>query len=268
MLITPTRYRPWLRLAGWRLPATGVIVGAPCSAPPRTPSHHRREASVIAVSTVAARITTLAVLAFVGLLVALHRLEPEYDPSWRLISEYSLGRYGVLMQAAFVSLGVGALTLIVATWRYTRTGFGRLGRLGLLFVGAGLCLAAVFTTDPITGTASGRPTPTGLAHDACAFVVILGLPVTASLLGHVLFRDPAWSGARTWLAFLTLLVWVGLGLFIASIVVAGRVGQPDAHVGWPNRLLMATYCLWLLAVSLGAVRAGRKARSKAATGAA
>ncbi len=46
------------------------------------------------VSTVAAVYALNAVVLAVGLVALLHRLEPEFDPSWRMLSEYSLGRYG------------------------------------------------------------------------------------------------------------------------------------------------------------------------------
>ena len=41
---------------------------------------------------------------FLSLLVALHVFKPEVDPSWRMISDYELGRYGFVMVLAFVSL--------------------------------------------------------------------------------------------------------------------------------------------------------------------
>jgi hypothetical protein len=55
------------------------------------------------------RLALGAVVLFVILLTALHFLEPEFDPSKRLISEYQLGRYGWVMSVAFFSLGVGYL---------------------------------------------------------------------------------------------------------------------------------------------------------------
>lgn len=34
---------------------------------------------------------------FVFLLSSLHMLQPEFDPTWRFISEYALGGYGWMM---------------------------------------------------------------------------------------------------------------------------------------------------------------------------
>jgi hypothetical protein len=41
------------------------------------------------------------------LLLGLHVLEPEYDPTWRFLSEYALGRFGWLMTAAFLAIAAG-----------------------------------------------------------------------------------------------------------------------------------------------------------------
>jgi hypothetical protein len=51
---------------------------------------------------VAAQVALAAVAAFSILLVRVHVLKPEIDPSWRMISEYEIGRYGWLMRLAFV----------------------------------------------------------------------------------------------------------------------------------------------------------------------
>jgi hypothetical protein len=42
------------------------------------------------------------------LLASLHVLSPEFDPSWRVISEYALGRYGWLLSLMFLAWGTRA----------------------------------------------------------------------------------------------------------------------------------------------------------------
>jgi hypothetical protein len=54
-----------------------------------------------------ARTALAAVVVCLSLLAALHFIEPEFDPSKRLISEYELSRYGWVMSLAFFSLGIG-----------------------------------------------------------------------------------------------------------------------------------------------------------------
>jgi len=49
----------------------------------------------------AARLAILLACSFEGILILLHFLEPEFDPTWRMISEYEIGRYGWMMRLAF-----------------------------------------------------------------------------------------------------------------------------------------------------------------------
>jgi hypothetical protein len=58
---------------------------------------------------------------------SLHLIKPEFDPSWRLISEYEVGRFGWLMTLAFVCWGGSVLTLqqaIRTSMRTTAEGSG------------------------------------------------------------------------------------------------------------------------------------------------
>ncbi|GAA4376008.1 DUF998 domain-containing protein [Agromyces bauzanensis] len=73
--------------------------------------------------------------AFVLIFVMLHAIEPEFDPSWRFISEYQLGGWGWLMSLSFVCLSVSATTLLLAVRSQIRTVGGRIG-LGLLALSA------------------------------------------------------------------------------------------------------------------------------------
>jgi hypothetical protein len=42
--------------------------------------------------------------------LARHFLKPEFDPSWRMVSEYAIGRWGWVMQLAFFSLTIATLS--------------------------------------------------------------------------------------------------------------------------------------------------------------
>ena len=68
------------------------------------------------ISQIAAHLAFGFAAVFLILLIALHFLEPEFDPSWRWISEYELGRYGWMMSVAFFSIGGSALAVLVAIW--------------------------------------------------------------------------------------------------------------------------------------------------------
>ena len=96
-------------------------------------------------STVAAVYALGAIALSVGLVVLLHFLEPEFDPSWRMLSEYSLGRYGLLMRVAFIAAGTSVIAVAIAL-----SGSAWPWDLGLVLVAIGPIGAAFIDTDPIT----------------------------------------------------------------------------------------------------------------------
>ena len=50
---------------------------------------------------------------FLIILFLLHFLKRELDPSWRMISEYEIGRFGWLMRLAFFCWGASVLALLI-----------------------------------------------------------------------------------------------------------------------------------------------------------
>ncbi len=196
--------------------------------------------------------------AFLAILLLLHFLEPEFDPSWRMISEYELGRYGWLMTIAFICWGLGVLDLQMVLSRSLQTTWGKVGRWWLVVIGVAMMAAGIFKTNAITdNTVSLDDT----LHTLCGAIVIMTFPIAASLVARSLLRNPRWAPARGWLVWGTALCWLSLVLFFGSIVVsgiinpgAGRTG-PEVYLGWPNRLLVVVYSAWMIVVARHAVRA-------------
>jgi hypothetical protein len=206
-----------------------------------------------------------AVGAFLALVALLHAIEPEFDPGSRMLSEYAIGRYGWVMTLAFLSLGSGSAALVAVLWSSIRTLGGRIG-LGLLAVfSASVALAALFPTDSVPEQLKGISTPTGLAHNLCAIGAINGLPLAATLIALRLRHDERWRSERWRLVLLTLLVWLGygalIGWLVAEIVPRGWDG-PGSGIGWPNRLMMVCYCIWLLMVAHRAARLASPVREE------
>src|SRR5687767_5053569 len=106
--------------------------------------------TTLGTPTVAAQITIFLSATFLGILFLLHFLEPEFDPSWRMISEYELGGYGWMMSLAFFCWGGSVLTLLAALWRSLHTVSGAIGRWWLLLIGVALFGAGIFITNAIT----------------------------------------------------------------------------------------------------------------------
>ena len=210
---------------------------------------------VTEVSQTAARLSFVAAATFLVLLAALHFFKPEFDPSWRVISEYALGDYGWIMVIAFLSLALSCVSLFVAIRSQIRTMGGKIGLAFLLVAATGLIIAAIFPTDPITASRD-QLTTHGTLHGLGAALGI-GFPIAATLIGWSLARNQAWSSARRSLAWSAGLTWIGFLVFALSMAVMfpddGTFG-PDVLIGWPNRFMIAAYSVWLMVVAWQAVK--------------
>ena len=85
--------------------------------------------------------------AFLVILFLLHFLKPELAPSWRMISEYEIGRYGWMMRLAFFCWGGSVLSLVVALWDSLRTVGGKIGYVWLILIGIALFGVGIFVTN-------------------------------------------------------------------------------------------------------------------------
>ncbi len=175
----------------------------------------------------------------VGLVVLLHVLEPEFDPSWRMPSEYSLGRYGILMRLAFIAAGTAVIAVGAALGSVAWP-----ANLGLLVVALGPLGAAFVDTDPIT-TPRASFTTKGNMHSALGSLFILGFPIVAAIVG-ISAAGHAAVGPR--LALASVACWAGIIWFLATTLrhapADGR-GSPDVPIGWPIRVAMLAYLGWV-----------------------
>jgi hypothetical protein len=211
---------------------------------------------VTAISPTAARLSFAGAATFAILLAALHFIKPELDPSWHFISEYAIGEYGWIMVLAFLSLALAYASLLVAIRSQLRTIAGRIGLALLLLSALGLTIAAIFTTDPIT-VSENAVTTEGTLHNLGG-TLGLAIPFAAVLIGWRLARNPAWSSARRpllWATGLALMAFV-VSFVSLSVMVSRSGGEfgPDVLVGWPNRIEMVAYSVWLMVVARQAIR--------------
>jgi hypothetical protein len=195
-----------------------------------------------------ARAAVAAVAVFLILLSVLHVIEPELDPSTRLISEYELGRYGWLMSVAFFSLGAGVLATSLSTWDSLTIRSGLIGRWWLLMISAALFGAGCFYPYQ-------PPTLASYIHGVCGVIVIVTFPIAASFYSLGLVHSAAWSGSPARLRWVTVFVWVGLVAFLGSVVVLGITSgpvdrsDPALLLGWQNRFMIVTYSVWVMVVT-------------------
>jgi hypothetical protein len=211
---------------------------------------------VTRISLTVARLSFGGAATFVVLLAALHFIKPELDPSWRMISEYEIGRHGWVMALAFLFLAFSCVTLFVAIRPQMQTTGGKVGLAFLLVAAAGMTIAAIFTSDPITAS-TDELTTHGNLH-ALGAALSTGFPIAAALISRSLARNRAWSQAQRSLLWSAVVVWIGFLAFALSMAVMfpedGKFG-PDALIGWPNRLMIVAYSGWLMVVARQAIQA-------------
>lgn len=197
----------------------------------------------------------LAVLALL-LLALLHVLSPEYDASWRMVSEYANGRFGWVLAAFFLCWALSTWLLAYALVPLAGNWLSKTGTALLFIAGLGEAMAAVFDINhPL--------------HMLAAILGMNGLPVAAILLGLGLNRSGHWGDrgrillALSWVPLLSvLLMSAAMAHFFSALSAAGITmeagGKPLAELpsgivvygGWANRLLIVAYCLWAIAVAL------------------
>ena len=206
-------------------------------------------------SFIASRMSVIFSTAFISILFLLHFLKPELDPSWRMISEYEIGRYGWLMRLAFFCWGSSVLSLLVALWGSLRTMGGKVGYVWLVLIGIALFGAGIFATNAITDT---TPSTANSLHTLCGAFVIMTFPIASSLVVGSLARNEEWSAVRRQQFWMEILVWLSMFAFFGSITIstainpsAGRVG-PEVYLGWPNRLMVVIYNIWLVTIAVNA----------------
>lgn len=198
-----------------------------------------------------------AVALAVLIVISLHALEPQFDPAWRTLSEYVLGPFGPLMSWVFVLLAAAPVALAAPLWPATRGAAGRIGVAFMFLWSAGIFVAGRFATDPMTAAGASPPSHSGAIHALSAFVALPSFALGATLIGRSLSRNSDWREIRSVLRWLSVLVWLGLAAFLTSAAMLVAIIAKTGHVGpgsgsWlgvGDRIVVASYCLWLLTVS-------------------
>jgi hypothetical protein len=204
------------------------------------------------VSVPAARVANGAAVAALLFLAGLHVLSPEFDPSWRVVSEYANGNYGWVLSLMFGAWALSQWAIALAISSQVKTRAGKIGLYLLVASGIGEAMASVFDINhPL--------------HNLAGALGVPAMPVAAILISVSLGRLPAWSAAKRSLVWTANLIWISLVSFIATMVLlvvtlhhaGGHMGPHMTQLppgviavnGWANRLFVATSCLWVITVA-------------------
>ncbi len=214
-------------------------------------------AAAVAVQRHFAATSVGAVAAFAALVGLLHVVKPELDPSWRFLSEYSIGHHGWAMTAAFFAWALSCFALFATLRKDLGTRSGRVGNVAIAVVGVSLVAAGLFDQDPVTAKPDELTTH-GTVHGVASMIGIPGIPIAALLITWSLtHHNMAWLPWRRALMGMAHLTWLSLLVMVVYLAVAvPRAGGfgPEVWAGWMNRAVVATYCVWQLATSYVAYR--------------
>jgi Protein of unknown function (DUF998) len=210
------------------------------------------------ISTRAARLAIVASVLYQFLLIALIFLRPDLAPSWHTISEWAIGRYGLMMSGAFLISAVSYAALFVLLKSHLHGISGRIG-LGLLLICTiGATGVGIFTTDPmpIHPPLSLR----GTLHVIFGTTQLALLPFAALLINFALIRkNEGWRHARRiliWTAGLPLFGFLSFAVYMAIFVAplgSGAYG-PGVNIGWAPRFAFFTYMVWVVSLGYESIR--------------
>ena len=222
------------------------------------------------IAVASARLAIVAAAAVLLLLACLHVLSSEFDPSFRMMSEYALGQYGWVLSLLFLAWGISSWALAVALWSEVHTTAGKVGWWLLVMAGLGEALAAIFDITHDVG------------HSIAQVLGVGGFCLAAVLLSVSLGRLPTWRSAKKLLLWLAHLSWISIILLGASLVLmtmqfaqvnGGHLPQhAPTHlpagvlglVGWANRLYVLATWVWVMVAAWQVMKlAGQRSRASA-----
>jgi hypothetical protein len=195
--------------------------------------------------------------AFLLTVAVLHVIDPGLDPRWRTVSEYSIGPFGWLMNAAFLEMGVASIALTLALWPFLVTRVARLGAVLLSVWGVCSILSAFYPTDSMSDIAKQVTSRTGAIHSLIGLVGILSFAFATLFTARELMRHPAWAYAGVVVAWATIATWLGLAVTIASVVQMALSGGPGpaSLFGIGERVLVFSNSAWTLLIARQAAQA-------------
>lgn len=188
-------------------------------------------------------------------LVALHFVSPEFKPSWRMISEYAMGKHKRVLSTFFYCWGLSSIFLSLLLWNSLTTIWGTVGVILLFISSIGEIMGGLFDVKH--------------KHHGLAFLLgIPTLPVAALLIGYDLIRAPGMEEYASSIVLSSHAPWISLVVMAASMAImfsgfkkagipVGPNEEPPSTVppgviaiaGYANRLLVICYVGWLIIIA-------------------
>ncbi|MGB7819625.1 MAG: DUF998 domain-containing protein [Ornithinibacter sp.] len=168
---------------------------------------------------------------------------PGYDALFHTGSELELGPGGWIQRANFLLVAAGFAAISIGVQRTLET---TTGAALLTVAAAGLVLAAICAPDPVRGFPPGASSNTGRAVSLHAKLHDVSGPLLVfALFGACLVIAPRL--AEPWTIYTLATAGVGLASTV-WLIVAWRGNAP--YTGLAQRIVLATYWLWITILSL------------------
>ncbi len=188
-------------------------------------------------------------------------LKPDLAVYWHTISEWAIGNYGWVTQAAFISSGISYLFLYLAVKPEIAARAGKVGLAFLFLCFAGTIIVGLFVTDSYPPDFT---IPTTLFHTLGGTFAMVFLPFAALLINRNLaIRNANFAHSRTilkWTGFLPLLAFIGFIVHLNVYVIPlgeNAVGE-NVPIGYPPRLMFLSYHIWLFILAYQIIKTKSK----------
>ena len=182
---------------------------------------------------------------FLVIMIFLHFIHPEFDPSRRYMSEFVFGDYGWLLNIGFIGNLVGSIALTFAVYHSyppPHRSWTCIICLGIVTISI---LTNFFPTDP-----HGKAiTVTGYIHNFGAFIGTLAVLIVMFVFSIRLKQSGLLEGFYRILIILAIIAPI---FFIIMLFVFDRI---PGFVGIGQRIYALAVLTWLIATSFG-IRSG------------
>lgn len=193
-------------------------------------------------------------LSFFCLLI-LHFVSPEFKPSWRMISEYALGKHKWLITLFFVSWAISSMLLAFQLWELVNGFWAKFGVVLIFVAGIGELMGGLFDVKH-------------KLHGLAFFLGIPTLPIAALIITNHLLSLEQIQHHEVLLVSSTHSLWISvifmagsLALLMTGFKKTGQPMGPDVEPpkelpkgviginGYFNRILVICYLLWPIIIS-------------------
>lgn len=193
--------------------------------------------------------------------LALHWLQPGFNPLDHAMSDYVHGAQGWLVTVGLFALGLGSLALSAGLGRLLNVRSARAGKVCLTVWGVCGLVGGTFPDD-LPGHWNQPPSLSGSLHSSAALVGIAVLPIAALLLAWSVRRNPCWHRSARILLILALSTVVSCVLLFLSFLPVLMAAHPPLLFGLLERIFFVIAISWLAVAAIGLLQAMDRATTR------